>query len=342
MIGLTVNSMFKKLKSLTTKENKENTELNHQNTEEKTVSFMERVRNIFDDVNKEEKIKPVGKIGGFFRQIQFLNPIGIYRRGYTITVSEKKEIDGYEQILLMEEKKLSSRVKFILLIMILQSIPLSFAMTASISVPWTFNVVIPFSLDFLPFNLKELVNAIITNIQTLFKPLNPLVEFIQTILNFFSTLNPAIFFTGTFWLFDYLGWVDSKQYVQIPDSYNNGSKTSMDILAYNLEQKFPALSNIIVPFLLVFFAIIAFFFLITKGKKVLFEIMGERKLKKNKKKLRKPLLSYYMTQGITDLKYIENRSPQRKKIKFLYYLTITIGVLASLSPMYFALFIILF
>lgn len=334
-------TMFKKLKSLKTEE-KKNGELNQSKEHRTSVSVFEKIRNAFKKVEKEEEIKPVGKIGIYARKIQLLNPIGIFKRGYDISIDPKDEIDGQEKKLLVKEKKLSKRIKFILLIMIIQSIPLSFAMTASISLPWTFNVVIPISLDFLPFNLKDLISSAILFIQNILKPLNPLFDIIDTILHFFSTLNPAIFFTGTFWFFDFLGWVNSEKYVNIPDSYNNGSKTSMDILAFNLERKFPVLENMVVPFLLVTFAIISFFFLITKGKKVLFEIMGEKSLKKNKKKLRKPLLSYYMTQGINDFEYIENRSSKQGQIKLLYYLTIVLGVVASFSPMYFALYLIFF
>ncbi len=334
--------MIEKLKSLTNTNKKARDKSIQVVSNEKPVSLFDKVRNVFDDVDKVEEIKPVGKTGAYIRRIQFLNPIGIFKRGYDISVDIKEQDTDPEKILLVKEKKLSKRIKFILLIMILQSIPLSFAMTASISLPWTFNVVIPFSLDFLPFNMKELVKSLILFVQNTLKPLNPLFDFIQMILNFFSTLNPAIFFTGTFWFFDYLGWVDSAQYINIPDSYNNGSKTSMDILAFNLEKKFPMLENIIVPFLLVSFAIIGFFFLITKGKKILFEILSERSLKKNKKKLRKPLLSYYMIQGINEFEYIENRSSRKKEIKIIYYSTIVLGVLASLSPMYFALYLIFF
>ena len=334
--------MFEKIKQFTNKQKNKTNIQDNSNPNPKSNSFINRIKALFEEKEKEEVIKPVGKVGLFAKRIQLSNPIGIFRRGYDITVEKKEEDSAINNIVLVKEKKFSKRLQFILLLMVLQSIPLSFAMTASISLPWTFNVVIPFSLNFLPFNLKEVIDSIILSIQNLLKPLNPLFDVLDTIFKFFSTMNPAVFFTGTMWFFDYLGWIDSKEYLNIPKDYNNGSKTSMDILAFNLEKKFPSMGNMVVPFLLVLFAIMSFFFLITKGKKLLFEMMKEKQLKKSKRKIRKPILTYYHNQGINELEYIENRSLRKRSIKGFFYSCIIFGLVVSLTPMFFALYLVFF
>ena len=278
--------MLRKLSSNSEKRNQIESQTNQNDIRDKFDTFISKIRHQFNKEDEIEQLKPATKYASFFKRIALLNPIGTYKRGYSISVVSSEE-QGEEdiQIVTVEEKIFSKRLKFILFVMVLQSIPLSFTMTASISLPWTFNVVIPFSLDMLPFNLKEVIESLILMLQNLLKPFDPLVRLIEEIFKFFSTLNPAILFTGTFWFFDYFGWIDIEKYdLTIPDSYNNGSKTSMDILAYNLEKQFPALGGgLVVPFLLVLFSIMSFFFLITKGRKLLFEIVGEKKLKKNKK-----------------------------------------------------------
>lgn len=322
----------------------EQNSITNEDSDKKTKNILQKTNHWFNREKKEKPIIPASKITSYFIQIQLLNPFGFYKRGFNISVKNRTGKDENEKSVLVEEKKFSNRFQFVLLLMFLQSIPLSFAMTASLSIPWTFNIVIPFSLDFLPFNIKQLIYDLILTIQNFFKPLDPLVQLIDAIFKFFSTLNPAILFTGTFWVFDYLGWIDIHNYdLNIPDEYNNGSKTSMDILAYNLEKQFPLLGGgLITPFLLFFFSIVSFFFLITKGKKLFFEMLSEKKFIKLENKIRRPILSFYMNQGANCFEYVRNRSSKIKFIKRFFYSCIILSVIMSFTPMFFALYIIFF
>lgn len=121
--------MFEKLKSLTKKEQKDTKEVTQEENEKNSESFLDKVRNKFDNVDKQEEVRPVGKMGSYVRRIQLMNPISIFKRGYDIEIDMKEGESDAEKILLVKEKRLSKRIKFILLIMVLQSIPLSFAMT---------------------------------------------------------------------------------------------------------------------------------------------------------------------------------------------------------------------
>lgn len=308
-------------------------------------SLVAKIKERFKDDQAEEEIMPSNKYASFFMRMQLLNPISTYKRGYDIIVQRKEEEEGEEgeePKLVVREKKFSRRVQFILLVMVFQSIGFSFAITSSVSLPWTFNVVIPFSLDLFPFNLKELVESLIQFIQDLMRPFEPLIDLIEVIIDFVSTLNPALLFSGTIWFFDHLGWVESKDYLDIPDDYNNGSKTSMDIFAYNLEREYPALGEMTVPFLLFLFSVMGFFFLVTKGKKLLFEMMGEKALRKSIKKVKKPLLAYYMNQGVTEFTYVQNRYSRPKLVKIFFIVSIGLGMFTSFAPMFFAFFIVFF
>jgi hypothetical protein len=304
---------------------------------------IKKIFNLYDyDDEIKEKVKPAGKISSYVTRIQLLNPMGIYRRGYKLSLDTREENDVKEKYVLADEKRFLKRLGFILLIMALQSISFSFAITASISLPWTFNIVIPFTLDFLPFNLKEIIEAFILFIQNLLKPLDPIIAIIEEIIKFISSFNPALLFVGTFWLFDSLGWIDADKYLNIPDDYTgpytNG--TSMDILAYNLEQKYPALGDLVVPFILLMFSIMSFFFLITKAKKILFELVNERKFSKHKKKMRKKILAYYMNQGAVEFEYTKKRSPRIKAIKKFYWSMMLLGIIMAFSPVVLALVVI--
>jgi hypothetical protein len=297
-----------------------------------------------DDYGEEiiEKVKPAGRFSSYITRIQLLNPMGIYRRGYKLSLDTRTKNDVKEKYILADEKRFLKRLGFIVLIMVIQSISFSFAISASISLPWTFNIVIPFTLDFLPFNLKELVEAFILFIQNLLKPLDPIIAIIEEIIKFISSFNPALLFVGTFWIFDSLGWIDADKYLNIPDDYTgpytNG--TSMDILAYNLEQKYPGLNDLVVPFILLMFSIMSFFFLVTKAKKILFELVDERKFRRHKKKMRKTILAYYMKQGAVEFEYTKKRSPNINAIKKFYYSMLLLGVIMAFSPVVLALVVI--
>lgn len=297
-----------------------------------------------DDNGEEylEKVKPAGRFSSYVTRIQLLNPMGLYRRGYKLSIDTRTNNDVKEKIVVANEKRFLKRLAFILLIMAMQSISFSFAITASISLPWTFNIVIPFTLDFLPFNFKELIEAFILFIQNLLKPLDPIIAIIEDIIKFVSSFNPALLFVGTFWFLDSLGWIDADKYLTIPDNYTgpytNG--TSMDILAYNLEQKYPALGNLVVPFILLMFSIMSFFFLITKAKKILFELVDEGKFRRHKKKMRRTILAYYKKQGVAEFEYTKRRSPRTKAIKKFYYSMMLMGVFMAFSPVVLALVVI--
>jgi hypothetical protein len=84
----------------------------------------------------------------------------------------------------------------------------------------------------------------------------------------------------------------------------------------------------------------SFFFLITKAKKILFELADDRKFRRHKKKMRKKILAYYMKQGAVEFEYTKNRSPRKKAIKKFYYSMLLLGVFMAFSPVVLALVVI--
>ncbi len=292
---------------------------------------------------KDDDDKPVEPTLGFRRILStFLlyYPLGSYQRAlnWTLIDKSKQEVNtetdsndtSSSKHILIKEKPFRSRMGYFLSISILQSIGLSIVFTAPISLPWIFNVVIPFSIDLLPFGLADFIRSLITGILNFLSPLAFIVDIFYVFTNLTSTYNPMYFYGSTLFLLKGLGLTELG-----PESLAGNSMS--ELLATSFLDKYSAIAEIITPLIILVSCLIAFFLVFRRARVVIFEILTEKDEKTRIRKSKRKLLGYYMDQGYSDVIYEKNRISETSKLKKFAWLAKWGPLIAFILPIILAI-----
>jgi hypothetical protein len=291
-------------------------------------------------VDEEEEKKPPKPARGLRRIISYFKlyfPLGTYQRSIkwqledpTVTInhesdsgseiqilSENKKSKERQKIILVEEKPFQTRFSYFLTRTFLQSFGLSIIFTAPLSLPWIFNVVIPYSIDLLPLGLADLLKEITKSILSLLTPLEIVVDVIMNLSTIFGTYNPIFFYGTMLWFFTWLGLSDAEFLDSIENIESTGTGSMIEVLANTFSAKFTLIQSVIVPFVIIIAGTISIFLVVRRARTILFEIQSEKEQKKNVDKVKRSLISHYMDDGYSEVEYIENRIGTSTKLKWL-------------------------
>ncbi|MFX0181569.1 MAG: hypothetical protein ACFE95_00705 [Candidatus Hodarchaeota archaeon] len=305
-------------------------------SKDKKISFSEEEQN----AHEEETKKPPKPARGLRRIISYFKlyfPLGTYQRSIKwqleeslVTInhenvssseihveSKNQKSKERENIILVEEKPFRTRFSYFLTRTFLQSFGLAIIFTAPLSLPWIFNVVIPYSIDILPLGLANLLREIINSILGFFKPLEIVVVVIMNLSAFFGTYNPIFFYGTMLLLFTWLGLSDAEFLDSIENIESTGTGSMIEVLANTYSAKFALIQSVIVPFVIIIAGTISFFLVVRRARTILFEIQSEKEQKKNVNKVKRSLISHYMDKGYSEVEYIENRVNTSPKLKWL-------------------------
>ncbi len=312
--------------------------------------FLQRLRKSEKKIEeeKEEVIKPARGWRRVMTTFRLYFPLGMYQRGLNWQLDNSKSLttNGTDandprlnsKIIRIREKSFRSRFSYFSSRAILQSVGLSIVFTAPISLPWIFNVVIPFSIDLLPFGLSEFIRDIITQILTFLAPLNVIADIIMVISNFFGTANPIFFYGSTLFFLRMIGITDKEVFEGFGDSTTNGSM--IELMANHYQSKFAFIQNILAPLLLLVAGSISFFLIIRSARKIIFEIQTEKEQEMNIKNIKKTLISHYLDDGYAQVEYMENRIASSSKLKWLARITKYGPIVSVVLPIFLAILFI--
>jgi hypothetical protein len=253
------------------------------------------------------------------------------------TTDESVQTSLNEKKIFICEKPFRSRFGYLAARTILQSIGFSIVFTAPISLPWIFTVVIPFSIDLLPFGLAEIVRDIIVSILTFLKPLSVFVDIIMVISNFFGTANPIFFYGSTLFLLYMTGIINFNPFEEVNNSETNGSASMVELMGNHFQSKFAIVQEILAPFLLLVVCSVSFFLVIRSARKVIFEVQTEKEQDKNIKNIKKTLISHYLDDGYSAVEYTENRIASSTKLIWLARITKYGPIVSVLLPIFLAI-----
>ncbi len=314
------------------------------------------------DEEEEVPEKPIKAARGLRRVLaifQLYFPLGMYQRALewrlvSTTPSttneeaesnetrEVEEVIGNNKVITIQEKPFRSRFGYFSSRTLLQSFGLSIVFTAPISLPWIFNVVIPFSIDLLPFGLADVIRDIINAILAFLSPLAIVVEIIMIISNFVGTYNPIFFYGTTLWILSMLGLTDVEEAFNVfENSENNGTGSMVELMATHFQSKFVLIQDFIAPFLILVAGSISFFLIVRRARAILFEIQTEKEQSKTIEKIKKTLLSYYLDEGYSQVEYTENRIASSPKLKWLARLTKYGPIFSVILPISLAIIVII-
>ncbi|UCE12303.1 MAG: hypothetical protein JSV04_08880 [Candidatus Heimdallarchaeota archaeon] len=277
-------------------------------------------------------------------------PLGTYQRAldwHLVTSSDSlistdsnaNQESNNLKIIQIQEKSFRSRFVYFCSRTILQSVGLSIVLTAPISLPWIFLVVIPFSIDLLPLGLSDMIYAIINTILQFLEPLSWIVDVVNIASNFFGTYSPVFFYGSTLWFFTMLGITDIEVFEAIENS-EGGTASMIELMGSHFQSKFTLIQDFIIPFLLLVAGSISFFLVVRRARSILFEIQTEKELTKNIEKTKRTLLSYYIDEGYLQAEYAENRAASSGRMKWLARLTKYGPIVSVILPIFLAIIII--
>ncbi|PWI48561.1 hypothetical protein CEE45_05835 [Candidatus Heimdallarchaeota archaeon B3_Heim] len=272
-----------------------------------------------DDHKVAEEEKPVTPTRGIRRYLSTFSlyyPLGVYQRALDWSLEDQHFVaeESRSKRIVLEEKPFKTRFRYLLVRTIIQSVSLSIVFTAPISLPWLFNVVLPFSIDLLPFGIAALIRSIINSFLDLLSPFEFIVDAIHVFSNLTATYNPMYFYGSTYFLLNALGLIDVDIPTMMAGSSFEGSSMS-EFLAASYLTKFAAIKEIITPLLVIISSAIAFFLVFRRARTVLFEIQGEKEESKNIAKFKRKLLGYYLDEGYTEIIYSKNRVADSKTLR---------------------------
>ncbi|UCG01548.1 MAG: hypothetical protein JSW11_18285 [Candidatus Heimdallarchaeota archaeon] len=278
--------------------------------------------------------KPIKSTRGWRRGIAFFKlyfPLGMYQRGLewsleasSSSVSDENKPNNSDlknKVIQIREKSFRTRFGYFCSRTILQSFGLAIVFTAPISLPWIFNVVIPFSIDLLPFGLSEIIREIIHRILVLLSPLGVIADIIMIASNFFATYNPILFYGTTLWILSELGFTDIEVFDVLENSENIETTSMMELLGHHYQSKFGLIQSVLAPLLIIIAASISFFLVIRSARKIIFEIQTEKEQTKNIEKTKRTLIGYYLDKGYSQTIYTENRVSSSSKMIWLARIT---------------------
>ena len=300
--------------------------------------------------------KPIKPARGWKRLLavyKLFFPLGMYQRGLKwhlgdsspSLINKKNEADESiksGKAIHIQEKSFRSRFSYFSSRTILQSVGLSIIFTAPISLPWIFNVVIPFSIDLLPFKLSEIIRDIITRILTLLSPFSIVIDIIMVVSNFFGTANPIFFYGSTLWFLYMIGFTDIDVFDAIENTDNQGTNSMIELLANHYQSKFALIQDYIAPFLLLVAGSISFFLVIRRARSIIFEVQTEKEQKKNLEKIKRNFISYYLDDGYSQVEYTENRLTSSPKLKWLARVIKYGPIISVILPIFLAILFVVF
>jgi hypothetical protein len=264
--------------------------------------------------------KPIKATRGWRRGIALFKiyfPLGMYQRGLewlledsSSSISDENKpnnSDPQNKLIHIKEKPFRTRFGYFCSRTILQSFGLALVFTAPISLPWIFNIVIPFSIDLLPFGLSEIIREIINKILVLLSPLGVVADIIMNASNFFATYNPILFYGTTLWILSELGFTDIEVFDVIENSENIETTSMMELLGNHYQSKFAFIQSVLAPILIIIAASIS--------------IQTEKEQMKNIEKTKRTLIGYYLDEGYSQAKYTENRVSSSSKMIWLARIT---------------------
>ena len=284
---------------------------------------------------EEDESKPLKPTRGWRRVLAFFMlyfPLGKYQRALdwhlvdssppiTNETNETNESTVNSKVINIREKSFRSRFGYFCSRTILQSVGLSIVITAPISLPWIFNVVIPFSIDLLPFGLSDIIREIINGILVILSPLEVVVDIIMVVSNVFGTVNPIFFYGQTLWMLKMLGITDIDVFEPSENSEIQVTESMVGLLANHYQSKFALVQSFIAPLLILLAFSISFFLIIRSARSILFEIQSEKEQMKNIEKVKRTLIGYYLDEGYSQAEYTENRIATSTKLKWLARIT---------------------
>jgi hypothetical protein len=278
--------------------------------------------------------KPIISTRGWRRGIALFKlyfPLGMYQRGLEWRLEDSSSFvsdenkpnnsDLQNQVIHIREKPFRIRFGYFCTRTILQSFGLAIVFTAPISLPWIFNVVIPFSIDLIPFGLSEIIREIIDRILALLSPLGVVADIIMTASNFFATYNPILFYGTTLWILSVLGFTDIEAFDVLENSESIGTASMMELLGYHYQSKFVFIQSVLAPLLIIIAASISFFLVIRSARRIIFEIQTEKEQMKNIEKIKRTLIGYFLDEGYSHAIYTENRVSSSSKMIWLARIT---------------------
>ncbi len=314
------------------------------------------------DEEEEAPEKPIKPARGIRRVLAIFSlyfPLGMYQRALewrlisttpstTNKAAENNDTSDVEEVvednktIYIREKPFRSRFGYFSSRTLLQSFGLSIIFTAPISLPWIFNVVIPFSIDLLPFGLADIIRGLINAILAFLSPLEIVVEIIMGISNFVGTYNPIIFYGATLWILSMLGFTNIEEASDIfVNSGNNGTASMVELMANHFQSKFALIQDFIAPFLILVAGSISFFLIVRRARAILFEIQTEKEQSKTIEKIKRKLISYYLDDGYSQVEYTQNRIASSPKLKWLARLTKYGPIFSVVVPIFLAIIVII-
>lgn len=310
----------------------------------KILRKSQKEKNSPEDEDKLEEEKPVEPTRGLRRILSsFLlyYPLGSYQRAlnWTLTDGKKKEANTESESsdfssskhILIKEKAFRSRMGYFLSISVIQSLGLSIVFTAPISLPWIFNVVIPFSIDLLPFGLADFIRSLITGILNFLSPFAFISDIFNVFTNLTATYSPMYFYGATLFFLKGLGLTE-----QGPESLA-GSAMRSELLATTFLTKVSAIGEIVTPLLILVSTLIAFFLVFRRARIVIFEILTEKDEKTRIRRSKRKLLGYYMDKGYSDVIYEKNRISETSKLNKFAWLAKWGPLIAFILPIILAI-----
>lgn len=275
-------------------------------------------------------------------------PLGMYQRGLdweleenlspTGNTDELNHTSSNNKVIRIREKPFRSRLSYLASRSILQSVGFSIVFTAPISLPWIFNIVIPFSINLLPFGLSEFIRDIISNILTFLAPFSVIVDIITIISNFFGTANPIFFYGSTLFLLQMIGIADKDVFEEFGNLETNG--TMIELMGYHLQSKFALIQEIIAPLLIIIAGSVSFFLVLRSARKIIFEVQTQNEQENNIKNIKKTLISHYLDDGYSQVEYTENRISSSTKLSWLARITKYGPIVSVILPIFLAILFI--
>ena len=291
-----------------------------------------------DEVKEEKPVTPTRGIRRYLAIFSLYYPLGVFQRAldWSFEDQSSETQDNPPKRIILQEKPFTTRFRYLLVRTIIQTVSLSIVFTAPISLPWIFNVVIPFSIDLLPFGIADFVRSIINLFLDFLSPLEFIVDIIPIFSNLTATYNPMYFYGSTFFLLNALGLTD-VDFATITAESNFEGNSMSEFLAASYLTKFASITEIITPLLVIISSAIAFFLVFRRARTVIFEIQGEKEESKKITKFKRTLLGYYLDRGYSEVIYSKDRVSDSKNLRRIGWLSKWGPLFAFVIPILLAL-----
>ncbi len=262
-------------------------------------------------------------------KLAYFNPISNFKRGLDwnqdakseiteeltigdkIQAEEKPEETSYLNV---KEKRFSKRVSFFLFRTFFQTLSVSIAFTAPITLPWLFDIAFPNLMGLIPPEVHEFINHLITSIQSLFKPFAWLEPIIRFFMDLGAIFNPFLIFSLLLIFFKEIGALAEEDF-QDPFSSTNGTPTSTGYFLQSIRKKFTVDFSSAMFILLIVSSCVSFFLVVRRARGIIFEVMTTKEEIKHLEKVRKIFLKYCKEGTYSDINYSKNRFSESRRTK---------------------------